>query len=123
MKARPSRHGGASGLSFLDGEDACVALDDGQAASLLEFSADLDNATVSACPQCRSRVVACVALHDLLTARPEFPRSSELAELSEEAPTLHLYVVDGLVPCRHERWLDPGFAEWSDVVEDVFERP
>lgn len=109
-----------SGLSFLDGEDAHVDLDDGQAECMLEFTRDLDDATVSACPQCRSRVVACVALHDLLTLRPEFPRAADLVELSEEAPTLHLYVVDGVAQCRHERWLDPGFAEWSDVVDDLF---
>ena len=46
------------------------------------------------------------------------PRARELVELAEDAPTLHLYVQDLDTSCDHVIWRDPGFTEWSDVVED-----
>ena len=38
-------------------------------------------------------------------------------ELADEAPTLHLYVVDEAADCRHRRWLDPLYGEWIEVVD------
>ena len=42
-----------------------------------------------------------VALVDLLDAAPPHPRSGDLIDLADEAPTLHLYVVDLATECRH----------------------
>lgn len=103
---------------FLDGEDGRVDLGDEEAVGLLALTGHLDDATVSACPDCRSRVVACVALRDLLLVRPSAPRGPELAELAESAPTLHVYLVDCADDCAHDRWFDPGYEEWSDAVGD-----
>ncbi|MGH8999027.1 MAG: hypothetical protein ACRDY7_06500 [Acidimicrobiia bacterium] len=104
-------------LRFLDGELAEVALDTDEASSFLALVGDLDGVTVSACPTCRSRILAAVALVDLLDAAPPHPRAPELVELADGAPTLHVYVVDGPSPCGHDRWLDPGFDEWTDATE------
>jgi len=98
-----------------DGED--VVLDAVDASALFAVTGDLDAATVSACPTCRSRVVACLALVDLLDDAAPHPRASELIELADDAPTLHLYVRDVATKCRHRGWLDPGRAEWVDVVQ------
>jgi len=106
-----------AGLTFLDGELSEVALDDDEASSFLALVGNLDAVTVSACPGCRSRILAAVALVDLLDAAPPHPRASELVELADEAPTLHVYLVDERSPCAHEGWLDPGFDEWTDAVE------
>ena len=105
------------GLTFLDGEVSEVTLDDDEAASFLALVGDLDAVTVSACPGCRSRILAAVALVDLLDAAPPHPRAPELVELADEAPTLHVYLVDEGSACNHEAWLDPGFDEWTDAVE------
>ena len=106
------------GLLFLDGEGAEVALDEEAAGSLLAMTANLEAATVSACPSCRSKVLAAVALVDLLADGPSVPGTDALVELADEAPTLHVYVVDGSTGCRHRAWLDPGYAEWLDALED-----
>jgi hypothetical protein len=108
---------GGSGLTFLDGEVSEVSLDDEESSTFLALVGDLDAVTVSACPGCRSRILAAVALVDLLDAAPPHPRVPELVELADEAPTLHVYLVDGGSPCTHEAWLDPGFDEWADAVE------
>ena len=97
-----------------DGED--VVLDAADASALFAVTGDLDAATVSACPTCRSRVLACLALVDLLDDAAPHPRASELIELADDAPTLHLYVRDVATSCRHRGWLDPGRGEWADVV-------
>lgn len=115
LQGEPQR--GGKGLTFLDGEVSQVALDDEEAASFLVLVGDLDAVTVSACPGCRSRILAAVALVDLLDAAPPHPRAPELVELADEAPTLHVYLVDEVSPCTHEAWLDPGFDEWADAVE------
>ncbi len=107
----------AGALLFVDEEGEEVELDAAEAAALLVVTSGLDGATVSACPSCRSRVVAAVALVDLLNAGGPHPRAEELVELAEEAPTLHLYVVDESAGCRHERWRDPLFAEWLEVID------
>ena len=114
LAGRP-RLGG--GLTFLDGELTEVAFDDEEAVTLLAVVGDLERVTVSACPGCRSRILAAVALVDLLDAAPPHPRSPELVELADEAPTLHVYLVDEGSECSHEGWLDPGYDEWVEAVE------
>jgi hypothetical protein len=107
----------SGGLTFLDGELSEVTLDDDEAKTFLALVGDLDAVTVSACPGCRSRILAAVALVDLLDAAPPHPRASDLVELADEAPTLHVYLVDEGSECTHDGWLDPGFDEWLDAVE------
>ena len=51
------------------------------------------------------------------TRSPPHPRGGELVDLADDAPTLHLYVVDRESRCRHTRWRDPLADEWRDVVE------
>jgi hypothetical protein len=114
VQGEPQQGGG---LTFLDGELSEVALDDDEAQSFLAMVGNLDAVTVSACPGCRSRILAAVALVDLLDAAPPHPRAPELVELADEAPTLHVYLVDERTECNHEAWLDPGFDEWADAVE------
>jgi hypothetical protein len=106
-------------LSFVDdeGEEVLVAEDD--ARSLFALTGDLDAATVSACPACRSRVLACVALVDLLDDAPPHPRARELADLADDAPTLHLYVEDLGAGCGHSAWRDPGHTEWAEALDDL----
>jgi hypothetical protein len=91
-------------------------LGEDDASTLLALTRGLEPATVSACPTCRSRVIAVVALVDLLSDAPPFVRSAELVDLADEAPTLHLYVRDVASACRHPAWRDPGYDEWSDAL-------
>ncbi len=105
------------GLVVMDDDRAQVALDPYEADLLLRLAGDLDAATVSACPDCRSRVVATVAFVDVIDAAPPHPRGGELVELADAAPTLHLYVVDSVTSCEHPRWRDPLFDEWLEVVD------
>ena len=104
-------------MRFLDEDGEQVELDAGEADALLALTGQLDASTVSACAECRSRVLATVAFVDLLDAAQPHPRSGDLIELADEAPTLHLYVIDLATRCRHTQWRDPGFAEWLDAVE------
>ena len=104
-------------LRIVDEEQNEVALDAADAAALLAATAGLEAATVSACPDCHSRVLAAVALVDLIDASAPHPRGADLVELADEAPTLHLYVVDEAADCRHRRWLDPLYGEWIEVVD------
>jgi hypothetical protein len=106
----------ASGLTFLDDDGEEVVLDADEAAALLALTDGLEAATVSACPDCRSRVVAGVALVDVLDAAAPHPRGPELVALADDAPTLHLFVVDDAISCRHARWRDPLADEWEDAV-------
>ncbi|HEY3724557.1 MAG TPA: hypothetical protein VGN59_14485 [Acidimicrobiia bacterium] len=110
-------------LAFVDDDGERVALDRDDAALLLEITGGLEAATVSACPDCRSRVLAVVALADLLDAAPPHPRANDLLALAEDAPTLHLYVVDGAGSCDHRAWLDPGHEEWLDAVSPADPAP
>ena len=105
-------------LSILDEDGEELVLDAHEAGTLLAMTRDFEAATVSACPSCRSRVLACVALVDLLGAAPPHERGRELLELAEDAPTLHVYVQDLTTNCEHGRWRDPGAVEWSEVIED-----
>lgn len=109
-------------LSFLDDDGTHVVLDDEEARSLFALTSDLEAATVSACPSCRSRVLACVALVDMLEAAPPHSRTRDLIDLADDAPTLHLYLEDLAARCRHPRWRDPGHDEWAEAL-DAFEGP
>ncbi len=106
-----------AGLRFVDDDGVEVVLDRFETDALLAVTRGLEPATVSACPDCRSRVVAAVALVDLLDASPPLSQTVELIDLADEAPTLHLYVVDEATDCEHPRWRDPGYAEWRDAIE------
>ena len=110
-------------LVVLDDDGESVGLDADEIATLFGITDGLDRATVSACPTCRSRIVAAVALADLLRDAPPFGRSTELLDLADDAPTLHLYVRDLEATCRHPQWRDPGFEEWSDAMVDLVDRP
>jgi hypothetical protein len=111
--------GSRAALVILDDDGEEVELDAAEAAALLQVTNGLEPATVSACPDCRSRVIACVALVDLLEAAPPHARSAELVELAEDAPTLHLYVRDEVSACVHPSWRDPGSMEWAEVMADL----
>jgi hypothetical protein len=112
----------APALAILDDDGEEVVLDAEEAARLFALTGDLDAATVSACPQCRSRILAVVALADLLAEAPPLARAGELAQLADDAPTLHVYVRDLAARCGHRAWRDPGFEEWSDVMADLGDR-
>jgi hypothetical protein len=103
-------------LSVVDDEGRTVDLDATEAGALWSLTDGLEQATTSACPQCRSRVVSVVALADLLEDGAPLARAGELLELADDAPTLHLYVVDGGSRCDHRLWRDPGHEEWLDAV-------
>jgi hypothetical protein len=105
-------------LAIYDDDGEAITLDADETAALVALTGGLDDATVSACPSCRSRIVAVVALVDLLSEAPPFARSGELIQLAEDAPTLHLYVRDLSLRCDHRAWRDPGFEEWSELVAD-----
>jgi hypothetical protein len=107
----------AGGLRFLDEDGTELVLDAGDATALLDATGGLDGATVSACPDCGCRVLAAVALVDLLEGAGPEVCGPELTELAEDAPTLHVYVVDETGRCRHRRWRDPLAAEWSEAVD------
>jgi hypothetical protein len=110
-------------LAFVDDDGERVELDADDATGLLEITGGLEGATVSACPDCRSRVIAVVALVDLLDAAPPRRGANELLALAEDAPTLHLYVVDGGARCDHRAWRDPGHEEWLDAVSPAGPAP
>lgn len=104
-----------------DGED--LEIDEADADVLWRLTDGLDAATVSACPDCRSRVLASVALTDLVEAAPALACSSDLVALADDAPTLHLYLEDSSAACRHRRWRDPGAQEWRDARADLRPAP
>jgi len=110
------------GLAFLDEDGTELVLDARETAALFAVTGGLDAATVSACPSCRSRVLACLALVDLVDASPPHPRGPELVDFADDAPSSHCYVQDLATTCRHRHWIDPGWLEWVDVVEH-FEGP
>ena len=116
--------GGAGGvpdaaLAIVDDDGAAVLLASDEAALLFEVGGDLDDATVSGCPSCRSRVLACLALVDLIDASAPHPRADEIIELADDAPSSHCYVHDLATDCRHRAWLDPGRLEWLEVIDRV----
>ena len=101
----------------MDDDGRVVEFDENEMNCVLSVTNQLDAATVSACPSCWSRVVATVALIDLIDQSPPFARSGELVELADDAPTLHIFVVDETTECEHTQWRDPLADEWSEVVE------
>ena len=103
-------------LSIVDDEGRAVDLDPTEAAALFALTDVLERATTSACPACRCRVISVVALADLLADAGPVARAGEILELADDAPTLHLYVVDGQARCLHRGWRDPGHEEWLDAV-------
>jgi hypothetical protein len=105
----------AAGLVIMDEDGNEVGLDERESECLLLLTGGLEAATVSACPDCRSRVLASMALVDLLDAAAPHPRSGDLIDLADDAPTLHLYVVDARGDCEHPHWRDPLFEEWLDA--------
>jgi hypothetical protein len=105
----------AAGLVIMDEDGKEVVLDARESECLFLLTGGLEAATVSACPDCRCRVLAGMALVDLLDAAPPHPRGTDLIELADDAPTLHLYVVDDASECEHPRWRDPLFDEWLDA--------
>jgi hypothetical protein len=106
------------GLRFLDEDGNEVKLDPAEADVLWRVTDECDAATISACPLCRCRVLAAVALVDMLEAAPPLPRSRELVDLADDAPTLHLYVEEIGTTCGHRRWRDPLYDEWADIVDE-----
>ena len=103
-------------LSIVDDDGNAVTLDPVEAVGLLAVTDNFDAATTSACADCRSRVISVVALADLLEQAPPHPRTGDVLELADDAPTLHLYVLDHVALCTHPRWRDPGHEEWVDAV-------
>ncbi len=114
---------GPDSLALVDDDGEEVVLDVEEAASLLELTQQFEPATVSACSQCRSRVLACVALVDLLDEAPPHVRARDIIELADDAPTLHLYVYDLTTQCTHRTWRDPGYAEWLEALADLLDDP
>lgn len=102
-------------MRFVDAAGRALTLAPDEAAGLWELLDGLEAATVSACTVCRSRLVAVVALVDLLDAAPPHPRARELGDLADDAATLHLAVLDE-THCTHPTWRDPGYAQWSEMV-------
>jgi hypothetical protein len=100
----------------MDDDGVAVVFVEGDATAFLELLGDLDVATVSACPDCRARVLAAVALSDLINQSAPHPRAGEVRDLAEDAPTLHIFFVEDDAECRHRRWRDPLADEWRDVV-------
>ena len=101
----------------MDDDGVEVVLDEPDAAALLALLGDLEAATVSACPECRARVLAAVALVDLLERSAPHPRAGELRDLADDAPTLHLFVVDGRAGAGTNagatRWRTSGAMSWT----------
>ncbi|MGQ0823610.1 MAG: hypothetical protein ACT4OX_01030 [Actinomycetota bacterium] len=105
------------GVRFLDEDGGEVTLDPAEAAAIWCLTNAWDAATISACPDCRGRVLAAVAFIDVIDASQPHPRTGDLLEFADDAPTLHLYVEDIGVSCDHRRWRDPLHDEWLDVVD------
>jgi hypothetical protein len=112
-------HRSAEAVAFVDDDGDRVVLSESEAVALFGLTAGLEAATVSACPRCRSCIVAVVALVDLLDGTTMLPRARELIDLAEDAPTLHLYVDDLISGCAHVAWIDPGYEEWADALADT----
>ncbi len=109
----------ADSLAVLDDDGNEVVLDGEDADALAALTDTFDAATVSACPSCRSRVVSCVMVIDVLEAAPPLPRGADLLALADDAPTGHLYLEDLATSCRHERWRDPGRTEWTEALAEL----
>ena len=102
-------------LRFIDADGHVVTLSGEDAETFWDLTEGLERATVSACNRCRSRLIAVVALADVLDAAPPHPRGREVLDLADDAPTMHLAVLDE-TECTHAGWRDPGYAEWVELV-------
>ena len=109
----------APALVIFDADGEELSFDAAEAVDLFALTGDLDAATVSACPQCRSRILAVVALGDLLADAPPFARAPDLVVLADDAPTLHVYVRDDAARCVHRAWRDPGAEEFAEVSAEL----
>ena len=78
-RARRYRRGVAAGLVIMDEDGKEVVLDARESECLFVLTGGLEAATVSACPDCRCRVLAGMALVDLLDAAPPHPRGVVLS--------------------------------------------
>ena len=102
-------------LVICDDAGGEVMLDAASADTLLALTDSFEGATVSACPQCRARVLAAVAVVDVLDKAPPHPAATTIINLADDAPTLHLYVMEPDSDCSHRLWHDPGYEEWLEV--------
>jgi hypothetical protein len=102
-------------LLICDDAGGEVMLDAASADTLMALTESFDGATVSACPQCRARVLAAVAVVDVLDQAPPHPAATVIVNLADDAPTLHLYLIEPDSDCPHRLWHDPGFEEWLEV--------
>ena len=122
MGASPSGPGNrlpGTALVVADEDGERIVLDEFEATLLLELTGALEGATVSGCFGCRSRVVAVIALLELLDDALAHERARELIELAEDAPTLHLYIADVASDCTHGTWRDPLYDEWADAFAEL----
>ena len=103
-------------LVICDDAGAELALDAASADTLMALTDHFEAATVSACPQCAARVLASVAVVDVLDGAPPHPFATAIVNLADEAPTLHLYVLEPDSQCAHRLWRDPGYEEWCEVM-------
>ena len=99
-------------IAILDGDGGELRLTGDEAVALLDVCDRFEAATVSACRDCAAKVLATVAVVDVVDGAAAHPASMRLVELADEAPTLHLYLVDLATTCQHARWSDPGYEEW-----------
>ncbi len=101
----------------MDDDGNEVVLDDCEADSLLAVTCRLDGATVSACPDCRSRVLATVALLDLLDAAPPHARAVSWSS-SRTMPRRCTSMSSTSGPSANTcGWRDPLFDEWYEIAE------
>jgi hypothetical protein len=103
-------------LVICDDAGGEFALDAASAGTLLALTDHFEAATVSACPQCGARVLAAVAVVDVLDNAPPHPATTAIINLADEAPTLHLYVIEPDSDCAHRLWHDPGYDEWLEIA-------
>ncbi len=100
-----------------------VIVEGAEAEAVWSLTTGFEAATISACNECRCRVLASVALVDLIDATPALPEAVALRELADDAPTLHVYVDDPTTECVHRTWRDPLAEEWADVIAGPERRP
>ena len=111
-------------LLFSDGDGGSVVVHGREADSLWSLTEGFDAATVSACIECGSCILAVVAVVDTIDRSLPHDASAAIVDLADDAPTLHLYVTRSAGPqrCTHHSWRAPGFEEWCDAM-GVARRP
>ncbi len=115
--------GRSAALRIGDDTGEFVLVEGAEAETLWSLTSGFEAATISACGECRCRVLASVALVDLIDAAPALPEAVALRELADDAPTLHVYVDDPTSQCAHRTWRDPLAEEWADVIDGPPRRP